>query len=137
MEIFDIFAKIRIPLHRNHHIYMERCLQLAQKGFGYTYPNPMVGAVVVNKGVIIGEGWHQKAGKPHAEVNAINKLPINNKRKKVNVFVFRTNKSGKVLTMAKPCDNCIKYIKQNLIIKGYRLNNIFYTDFNGYIMKLE
>tara|TARA_Y100000389_G_C17450756_1_gene514621 strand:+ start:514 stop:792 length:279 start_codon:yes stop_codon:yes gene_type:complete len=73
----------------------------------------------------------------HAEVNAINKLPINNKRKKVNVFVFRTNKSGKVLTMAKPCDNCIKYIKQNLRIKGYRLNNIFYTDFNGYIMKLE
>ena len=74
MEIFDIFAKIRIPLHRNHHIYMERCLQLAQKGFGYTYPNPMVGAVVVNKGIIIGEGWHQKAGTAHAEVHALSGL---------------------------------------------------------------
>ena len=53
---------------------MERCLQLAQKGFGYTYPNPMVGAVVVNNGVIIGEGWHQKAGTAHAEVHALSGL---------------------------------------------------------------
>lgn len=50
---------------------MQRCLNLASKGLGYTYPNPMVGAVVVHKGKIIGEGWHKKAGKAHAEVHAI------------------------------------------------------------------
>ena len=53
---------------------MRRCLVLAQKSFGHTYPNPMVGAVVVNEGKIIGEGWHQKAGTAHAEVNALAKL---------------------------------------------------------------
>jgi diaminohydroxyphosphoribosylaminopyrimidine deaminase/5-amino-6-(5-phosphoribosylamino)uracil reductase len=53
---------------------MRRCLVLAQKSFGHTYPNPMVGAVVVKEGKIIGEGWHQKAGTAHAEVNALAKL---------------------------------------------------------------
>jgi len=53
---------------------MQRCLTLAQKGLGYTYPNPMVGAVVVKKGVVIADGWHQKAGTPHAEVHALAKL---------------------------------------------------------------
>ncbi len=51
--------------------YMHRCIQLALKGKGYTSPNPMVGAVVVHNGNIIGEGYHQKAGEGHAEVNAI------------------------------------------------------------------
>ncbi len=50
---------------------MKRCLSLAQKGLGGTYPNPMVGAVVVNNGIIVGEGWHKKAGTAHAEVNAL------------------------------------------------------------------
>ena len=51
--------------------YMQRCLFLARKAIGYTYPNPLVGSVIVHKGKIIGEGWHTKAGEPHAEVNAI------------------------------------------------------------------
>ena len=50
---------------------MQRCLQLAQKGLGYTYPNPLVGCVITLNDKIIGEGWHQKAGEAHAEVNAI------------------------------------------------------------------
>lgn len=50
---------------------MKRCLQLAQKGLGYTYPNPMVGAVIEKNGIIIGEGWHKKAGTAHAEVHAL------------------------------------------------------------------
>lgn len=57
-----------------HEIYMKRCLQLAKNGLGTTYPNPLVGSVVVHKGKIIGEGWHKKAGEPHAEVNAINSV---------------------------------------------------------------
>lgn len=55
-------------------IYMQRCIELAKNGLGTTYPNPMVGSVIVYEGKIIGEGWHQKAGMPHAEVHAINSV---------------------------------------------------------------
>ncbi len=51
--------------------YMRRCITLARSGMGETRPNPMVGAVIVNEGKIIGEGFHQRIGEPHAEVNAI------------------------------------------------------------------
>ena len=50
---------------------MARCIELAKGGRGYTSPNPMVGAVVVREGRIIGEGFHRKCGEAHAEVNAI------------------------------------------------------------------
>jgi diaminohydroxyphosphoribosylaminopyrimidine deaminase/5-amino-6-(5-phosphoribosylamino)uracil reductase len=53
---------------------MQRCIQLAKLGLGLTYPNPLVGCVVVHDGKIISEGWHQKAGCPHAEVNAIQSI---------------------------------------------------------------
>lgn len=52
-------------------VFMQRCLQLARKGEGYTRPNPMVGAVVVYRDRIIGEGYHRQFGGAHAEVNAI------------------------------------------------------------------
>lgn len=51
--------------------YMARCLQLAKCGQAGAAPNPMVGAVIVHDGVIIGEGYHRQCGGPHAEVNAI------------------------------------------------------------------
>ena len=50
---------------------MRRCLELARLGAGYTAPNPMVGAVLVHDGRIIGEGYHQLYGKAHAEVNCV------------------------------------------------------------------
>jgi diaminohydroxyphosphoribosylaminopyrimidine deaminase/5-amino-6-(5-phosphoribosylamino)uracil reductase len=55
-------------------LYMQRCLQLARCGAGSTSPNPMVGAVIVCDGRIIGEGYHIRAGEPHAEVNAVNSV---------------------------------------------------------------
>jgi len=62
-----------------HEVYMRRCLQLAALGAGSVAPNPMVGAVLVFEGSIIGEGWHQAYGGPHAEVHcitdALNKHP--------------------------------------------------------------
>lgn len=54
--------------------FMRRCIQLAQCGEAGAAPNPMVGAVVVCDGRIIGEGYHRKCGGPHAEVNAINNV---------------------------------------------------------------
>lgn len=53
---------------------MKRCLELAQMGKGYVAPNPMVGAVLVHEGRIIGEGWHKEYGKAHAEVNCIDSV---------------------------------------------------------------
>lgn len=51
--------------------YMRRAIELAWRGAGWTAPNPMVGAVIVKDGRIIGEGWHQKCGQLHAERNAL------------------------------------------------------------------
>jgi len=50
---------------------MQRCLELALLGMGNVAPNPMVGCVIVCEGIVIGEGYHEKIGGPHAEVNAI------------------------------------------------------------------
>ena len=51
--------------------FMRRALSLAEYGWGQTAPNPMVGAVVVRDGVVVGEGWHTRYGAPHAEVEAL------------------------------------------------------------------
>ncbi|MGB5307233.1 MAG: bifunctional diaminohydroxyphosphoribosylaminopyrimidine deaminase/5-amino-6-(5-phosphoribosylamino)uracil reductase RibD [Gammaproteobacteria bacterium] len=53
------------------HEYMARALQLAERGLFTTDPNPRVGCVLVRDGAIVGEGWHERAGGPHAEVNAL------------------------------------------------------------------
>lgn len=62
----------------NHEYYMQRCLVLAKRGMGKVSPNPMVGAVIVKDDKIIGEGYHQNFGGPHAEVHAID--VVSNKR---------------------------------------------------------
>lgn len=66
---------------------MLRCLQLAQNGFGNTYPNPLVGCVITFEDKIIGEGWHQKAGTPHAEVQAINAVSDKKLLKEATLYV--------------------------------------------------
>ena len=55
----------------NDESYMKEALKEARKGWGLTSPNPMVGAVVVRDGVIVGRGYHHGAGLPHAEPNAL------------------------------------------------------------------
>lgn len=66
---------------------MRRCIQLAKNGLGTTYPNPMVGSVVVFDSKIIGEGWHEQAGKPHAEVNAIASVNDNSLLRRSTIYV--------------------------------------------------
>jgi diaminohydroxyphosphoribosylaminopyrimidine deaminase/5-amino-6-(5-phosphoribosylamino)uracil reductase len=51
--------------------WLERALELAERGLGTTAPNPVVGAVLVREGEIVGEGWHERAGGPHAEIVAL------------------------------------------------------------------
>ncbi len=68
-------------------IYMQRAIQLAKSAAGLTYPNPMVGAVIVCDGKIIGEGFHFKAGMGHAEVNAVNNVKNKELLKKSTIYV--------------------------------------------------
>lgn len=66
---------------------MRRCIELARNGLGTTYPNPLVGAVIVHNDVIIGEGWHRKAGEPHAEVNAVNSVKDKSLLQNATIYV--------------------------------------------------
>lgn len=90
--------------------FMRRCLELASKAEGLTYPNPMVGSVIVHEGKIVGEGFHIKAGGQHAEVTAINSVPDKKKLKSSTLYVN-----------LEPCSHfgktppCADFIKSNLI----------------------
>lgn len=86
LQQFQIYAANRYCWHHlpaaltfasmhPHTHYMHRCIQLARLGAGYTAPNPMVGAVLVHEHTIIGEGWHQQYGGPHAEVHCFETVP--------------------------------------------------------------
>ncbi len=70
-----------------HEKYINRCIKLAKNGLGTTFPNPLVGCVIVYEEKIIGEGWHKKAGEPHAEVNAINSVKDKSLLSKSTLYV--------------------------------------------------
>ncbi len=70
-----------------HEFYMKRCIQLAKNGLGTTYPNPLVGSVIVYNDRIIGEGWHRKAGEAHAEVHAIQSVKDKSLLSKATIYV--------------------------------------------------
>lgn len=71
----------------NHEVYMRKCLELALKGKGNVAPNPMVGSVIVCDGEIIGQGYHEKFGEAHAEVNAIKSVKDPALLKKSTIYV--------------------------------------------------
>lgn len=77
------------------HDFMELALSLASKGFGKTQPNPMVGCVIVKHGKIIGQGYHQKYGSAHAEVNALKSCKTSPKGATVYVTLDPCNHVGK------------------------------------------
>ncbi|MEW7290439.1 bifunctional diaminohydroxyphosphoribosylaminopyrimidine deaminase/5-amino-6-(5-phosphoribosylamino)uracil reductase RibD [Aquimarina sp. 2304DJ70-9] len=70
-----------------HEKYIKRCIQLAKNGLGTTYPNPLVGSVIVYDDRIIGEGWHYQAGEPHAEVHAIRSVKDHSLLKDATIYV--------------------------------------------------
>tara|TARA_X000000950_G_scaffold208504_1_gene250733 strand:- start:179 stop:481 length:303 start_codon:yes stop_codon:yes gene_type:complete len=81
-------------------------------------------------------------GTCHAEVDAIQRLKparpfLKKKDKNVKLLVFRTNKRGDCLLMAKPCSDCEKRIRNIIPKKGYNLTGIHYTDHNGQIIKIS
>src|SRR4051812_24947922 len=57
-----------------HDSFMRRAIEVARRGWGDTHPNPLVGALIVEGGEVVAEGFHAKAGEPHAEVNALKAL---------------------------------------------------------------
>jgi len=95
--------------------YMKRCIELASKEIGNTYPNPLVGCVIVHENKIIGEGSHKDYGDKHAEVNAINS--VNDKNLLANSTLYVNlepcNHHGKT----PPCSDLIlKYKIKNVVI---------------------
>jgi len=83
--------------------FMQRALQLARKGMGSTSPNPMVGAVLVYQGKIVGEGYHKRAGSPHAEVEALKDAKSNTKGTTLYVNLEPCSHYGKT----PPCTRAI------------------------------
>ena len=76
--------------------YMRKCIKLAQKAAGYTAPNPMVGAIILDKNLnFVSEGYHKKCGMPHAEVNAINAAL----KKRIDI------KGGTIIVSLEPCSH--------------------------------
>ncbi|KUJ50166.1 bifunctional diaminohydroxyphosphoribosylaminopyrimidine deaminase/5-amino-6-(5-phosphoribosylamino)uracil reductase RibD [Chryseobacterium sp. JAH] len=67
--------------------YIKRCIELAKKATGDTYPNPLVGSVIVHNGKVIGEGYHHRAGENHAEINAINSVEDKNLIPESTIYV--------------------------------------------------
>ena len=67
--------------------YMDMALALAREGLGATYPNPMVGCVIVSRGEVIGQGYHHRAGQAHAEVNAIESVRDKTRLRESTLYV--------------------------------------------------
>ncbi len=91
----------------NHEFYMQRCLQLAQKGAGWVAPNPMVGAVLVYQDQIIGEGFHAQYGQAHAEVNCINSVAEENRAKITSSTLYVSLEPCVHFGKTPPCTNLI------------------------------
>lgn len=78
---------MKIHDHHTDAHFMKRALELATRGKGYVSPNPMVGCVIVHEFRIIGEGWHQRYGESHAEVNAVTNVDDKERMKDSTVYV--------------------------------------------------
>src|ERR1700691_6165513 len=85
------------------HRFMARALELAERGLFTTTPNPRVGCVMVNDGEVVGEGWHEKAGSAHAEVNALQAAGANARGATAYVTLEPCNHHGRT----PPCSEAL------------------------------
>jgi len=91
----ELLLRVLKIVERDDILFMREALRLGRRGLGRTSPNPAVGAVIVKNGKIIGEGWHKKAGKPHAEVEAIRSCKVSLKGATMYVTLSPCNHVGK------------------------------------------
>jgi diaminohydroxyphosphoribosylaminopyrimidine deaminase/5-amino-6-(5-phosphoribosylamino)uracil reductase len=99
---------------------MHRSLELAKQGIGHVAPNPMVGAVLVHNGKIIGEGFHQQYGEAHAEVNCINSVNEQDKDKISNSVLYVSLEPCSHFGKTPPCTDLIIASKIPEVIIGCR-----------------
>ena len=81
-----------MPDYEQTEFFLARTLELAKKGWGNTHPNPMVGAIIVESGEVVADGYHKRAGSAHAEVEAFSKLgrrPMYGASMYVSPFLFK------------------------------------------------
>ncbi|MBR4416149.1 MAG: bifunctional diaminohydroxyphosphoribosylaminopyrimidine deaminase/5-amino-6-(5-phosphoribosylamino)uracil reductase RibD, partial [Victivallales bacterium] len=98
----------------NDESYMKEALKEARKGWGLTSPNPMVGAVVVRDGVIVGRGYHHGAGLPHAEPNAL----ADASEKTVGATLYVTLEPCCTFGRTPPCTEAIKKARIRRVVVG-------------------
>ena len=105
---------------QTHVSFMHRCLELAKLGDGYVNPNPMVGAVLVYNGKIIGEGYHQKYGEAHAEVNCLNSVSEENKKLISKSTLYVSLEPCSHFGKTPPCSDLIIKNKIRKVVFGCR-----------------
>ena len=98
--------------------FMDRCLTLAKLGAGTVSPNPMVGAVLVYEGIIIGEGFHGKFGGPHAEVNCINNVSKENQELISKSTLYVSLEPCSHFGKTPPCSHLIIHHKIKKVVIG-------------------
>jgi diaminohydroxyphosphoribosylaminopyrimidine deaminase/5-amino-6-(5-phosphoribosylamino)uracil reductase len=102
--------------------YIKRCIELAKNGLGTTYPNPLVGCVIVFENKIIGEGWHKKSGEAHAEVVAIES--VQNKKLLSSSTLYVSLEPCSHFGKTPPCaDLILKYEIPNVVIGTFDPNS--------------
>ncbi len=100
---------------------MKYCFELAQKGKFSTSPNPRVGAVIVHEGKIIGEGYHENYGGPHAEVNAINSVKDKSLLKNASIYIN-----------LEPCNHFGKTPPCSQLILDSQIPEVFISNFDPF-----
>lgn len=103
-----------------HSAYMHRCLQLAKLGSGYVAPNPLVGALLVYENRIIGEGYHEMYGGPHAEVNCIASVNTEDQSLIASSTLYVSLEPCAHYGKTPPCSNLIIQHKIPKVVVGCR-----------------
>ena len=124
MNLYHVINNYICIIHHSqltiHETYMHRCLELAKQGIGHVAPNPMVGAVLVYNGKIIGEGFHQQYGAPHAEVNCINSVSEQDKDKISSSVLYVSLEPCSHFGKTPPCTDLIITNKIPEVVIGCR-----------------